>query len=217
MTMIKQLLFLVLASVALSSVIGSVSASAAASDPISPDHYCVSFTTNVPSSLPILLNVTRSWAPLGADRLYALINAHFFDVVPAAFFRVVPKFVVQFGLSGSPPMNQQWEDRVIVDDPVTQSNLKGTLSFASAGPNTRTTQVFINTVDNPRLDGMGFAPLARVVQGMDTVNRIFNPTPTDPMGVDQDAYATRGQEWIEKQYPGINSIVKATIVDRCDG
>jgi len=97
-------------------------------------------------------------------------------------------------------MNEEWEARVIVDDPVTQSNLKGTLSFASAGPNTRTTQVFINTVDNPRLDGMGFAPLARVVQGMDTVNRLFNPTPTHPRRVDQDVYAERSQEWIEQQY-----------------
>lgn len=151
-------------------------------------------------------------APLGSDRLYALMNANFFSESPAAFFRVVPSFVVQFGISGNPALNALWGNATISDDPVTQSNLNGTLTFATAGPNTRTTQLFINTADNPGLDSQGFAPLGKVVQSLGTIVNVFNPTPGSSDGVDQEAYATNGYQWIESNYPGINSIVASKIL-----
>lgn len=184
-------------------------------DPVGPDVYCLTFETNIANGTgaPIVIEVTRAWAPLGADRVYALVNDRFFDQLPSAFFRVVPRFVVQFGIAGVPSLNDKW-NVVIPDDPVRQSNLNGTLTFATAGPDTRTTQLFINTADNAGLDRQGFAPLGRVLSGMGSVIAIFNPTPGSSDGVDQDAYAAKGYNWIEQQYPGINSITKAMLVDK---
>ena len=118
-----------------------------------------------------VVEVHRDWAPLGADRFYNLVRYGYFT--NAAFFRVVPGFVVQFGLSANPAVNKVWHDAKIQDDPVMQSNKRGSLVFATAGPNTRTTQLFINYADNARLDGMGFAPFGTVVEGMDVVDKIF--------------------------------------------
>lgn len=132
--------------------------------------------------------MTRALAPLGADRFYALVKDAFFD--QAAFFRVVPDFVVQFGIAGEPDENRKW-DRIIMDDPVKTSNVLGTITYATAGPNTRTTQLFINTRDNKGLDDQGFAPFGRIKSGMDVVEAIYNPTPGDSDGVDQDKYVQR--------------------------
>ena len=140
------------------------------------------------------------------------MNANFFSQEPAAFFRVVPSFVVQFGISGVPELNNLWGNATIADDPVLQSNLNGTLTFATAGPNTRTTQLFINTQDNPGLDSQGFAPLGKVVQSLGTIVNVFNPTPNDSDGVDQGLYAQNGYQWIETNYPGINSITASKIL-----
>lgn len=112
----------------------------------------------------ILLEVTRAWAPLGVDRFYALLQDGFYN--EAAFFRVVPGFVLQFGIASTPEANERWSTP-IQDDPVVESNLRGTITYATAGPNTRTTQLFINYVDNPNLDPQGFAPFGRVVAGLD--------------------------------------------------
>ena len=109
-----------------------------------------------------MVEVTRAWSPRGADRFYNLVKYHFYD--GAAFFRVLPGFVVQFGISARPEVSRVWENATIPDDPVTQSNLRGTLTFATAGPNTRTTQVFINLADNTSLDGMGFSPFGKVIE-----------------------------------------------------
>ena len=117
-----------------------------------PETYQVKFET---SKGDFTVSVTRAWAPLGADRFYNLAKHHFFD--NESFFRVLKGFVAQFGISAYPPVNAVWEKATIKDDPVTQSNKKYFLTFATAGPNTRTTQLFINLADNPRLDGMGFA------------------------------------------------------------
>jgi peptidyl-prolyl cis-trans isomerase A (cyclophilin A) len=179
-----------------------------AADPRAPDSFVVDFVTDVPGTISV--NVTRSLAPLGADRVHALVQDGFFD--QAAFFRVVPGFVVQFGIAGTPAENRKWDSRAIQDDPVVQSNTKGSVVFATAGPDTRTTQLFINYEDNSRLDKMGFAPFGNVLaDGLSVASKIFNPTPGDSGGVDQDDYTKMGNEWIRKQYPKINSIVNATI------
>ena len=168
----------------------------------------LSFTTDVPKGDgKIVIEVNATQAPLGAAHLHALVNDSFYN--GAAFFRVVPGFVVQFGIAGIPAENAKWKVP-IKDDPVIASNTFGTLTYATAGPNTRTSQLFINLADNHRLDAQGFAPFGRVVQGMDVVQAISNPTPGSSGGVDQDRYATEGNAWIRKAYPNINSIKNAT-------
>jgi cyclophilin family peptidyl-prolyl cis-trans isomerase len=114
-------------------------AAASASDPKAPESFTVEFETDVPGKMT--LNITRKSAPFGVDRFYALVKDNFFN--QAAFFRVVPSFVVQFGIAGTPSENMKW-DQIIPDDPVIESNVEGTLTFATAGPDTRTTQLFIN-------------------------------------------------------------------------
>lgn len=137
------------------------------------------------------------------------LQANYYD--QNAFFRVVPNFVVQFGISGDPATNKKWTG-TIKDDPVIKSNIAGTIVYATAGANTRTTQLFINYANNARLDSMGFAPFGTVISGMDTAKKIFNPTPTSSGGVDQGEYTKDGNDWIKKKYPSINFITKATIL-----
>ena len=143
-----------------------------------------------------VVEVHRDWAPLGADRFYNLVRNGYFT--NAAFFRVVPGFVVQFGLSADPAVNKVWADAKIQDDPVVQSNKRGSLVFATAGPNTRTTQLFINYVDNPRLDGMGFAPFGTVVEGMDVVNKIYPGYRESPR---QDLITDQGDAYLKANFP----------------
>ena len=115
------------------------------------------------------MTVHRAWSPRGADRFYNLVHARFFDGV--AFFRVVKHFVVQFGISPDPKVSKAWQTATIKDDPVKASNTPGTITFADAGPDTRTTQVFLNLGINASLDGQGFSPFGRVTSGMSVVNR----------------------------------------------
>src|SRR6266480_4626369 len=124
--------------------------------------YRVRFET---SKGDVVIQVRRDWAPLGADRFYTLVRSGFYD--GARFFRVLPGFVVQFGIAGDPAINAKWHNANLVDDPVTQSNRRGTITYGTAGPNTRTTQVFINLADNARLDSKGFAPFGEVTEGME--------------------------------------------------
>jgi len=161
------------------------------------------------SDTPIVIEVTRSLAPLGVDRFYALVQDGFYN--QSALFRVVPGFVLQFGISGSSDQNEKWLHNEIKDDPVVGSNTRGTISFATGGPDTRTTQLFINYGDNSRLDSMGFAPFGEVVIGLDVAEAAFNPTPGDSNGVDQDLYEQNGNDWIRENYPGINFILSASI------
>ena len=111
-----------------------------------PAEYEVKFVTTAGE---FTVKVTRAWAPNGADRFYNLVRHHFYD--GAAFFRVLPGFMAQFGLSAYPEVSKVWETATIKDDPIVQSNHRGFLSFATAGPNTRTTQVFINYGNNEAL------------------------------------------------------------------
>ena len=153
-----------------------------------------------------VIDVHRAWAPIGADRLYHLIQSGFYD--DGRFFRVLPGFVVQFGLNGSPAVNTAWRHASILDDPVTQHNSPGTVVFATAGPNTRTTQLFINYGDNARLDDMGFAPVGRVVEGMDVVQRINSEYQQTP---DQDLIERQGNAYLKQAFPRLDFIKTATI------
>src|SRR5207344_2029111 len=119
---------------------------------------------------PFVVEVTRAWAPKGADRFYNLVKNGFYDNV--RFFRVISGFMVQFGINGDPKISAPWREAKIKDDPVVQSNRRGYITFAMAGPNTRTSQVFINFGENGSLDSQGFPPFGRVIQGMEVVDKL---------------------------------------------
>jgi len=154
-----------------------------------------------------VIEVHREWAPLGADRFYNLVRYGYFT--NAAFFRVVPGFVVQFGLSADPAVNKVWKTATIQDDPVVQSNKRGSVVFATAGPNSRTTQLFINFADNARLDGMGFAPFGNVVEGMDVVDKIYPVYGESPR---QELITEQGDAYLKANFRDIDKIKMARIV-----
>ncbi len=154
-----------------------------------------------------VVHVTRAWAPLGADRFYNLVKHGFFT--DAAFFRVVPGFMIQFGLSADPAISKEWQSARIKDDPVTQSNKPGYVTFATAGPNTRTTQLFINFGNNGFLDSQGFAPFGEVTSGMDVVKMLYSGYGEKP---DQGSITALGKPYLDKNFPNIDSIKSATIV-----
>jgi peptidyl-prolyl cis-trans isomerase A (cyclophilin A) len=169
-----------------------------------PESFQVKFTT---TKGDFVVQVTRAWAPLGADRFYNLVTHGFFT--DAAFFRNVPGFIVQFGLNANPAVNKVWQNANIKDDKVTQSNAPGTLTFATAGPNTRTTQLFINFGNNTFLDSQGFAPFGKVISGMDVVEKFYSGYGERP---DQGAITSQGKAYLDKNFPNIDSIQSATIV-----
>jgi peptidyl-prolyl cis-trans isomerase A (cyclophilin A) len=171
-----------------------------------PDVYEVKVTT---TKGDFVIQVTRAWAPLGADRFYNLVKHHFYD--GCAFFRVVPSFVVQFGLTGNPAVNKAWADASIKDDPTTQSNRPGTITFATAGPNTRTTQVFINFGNNSFLDKQGFAPFGEVTSGMDVVQNLYSGYADQPTS-HQGEITNQGKAYLEKAFPNLDSIKSATVI-----
>jgi peptidyl-prolyl cis-trans isomerase A (cyclophilin A) len=168
-----------------------------------PDLYRVKFTT---THGDFVVEVHRAWAPLGADRFYNLVVNNFFT--DAAFFRYVPGFIVQFGLPANPAVGRVWQSANIKDDPVKHGNTKGTLVFATAGPNTRTTQLFINFADNTSLDGQGFAAFGSVTSGMDVVQGLYSGYGEKP---DQGRITAEGKAYIDKNFPKIDSIKSATI------
>jgi peptidyl-prolyl cis-trans isomerase A (cyclophilin A) len=177
-------------------------------DPVAPSNFTVTWKTTA-SETPVVIEVTRSWSPVGVDRFYQLLRDNYLDC--AAFFRVVPGFVAQLGIAAEPAETAKWDVR-IKDDPVVRSNVKGTLSFATAGPNTRTTQIFVNLADNAGLDSQGFSPFGRVVSGMDVLGEaVTNPTPGQSGGADQQQYEQKGNEWILQQYPDIDLVLTATV------
>ncbi len=150
-----------------------------------PSTFLVQFSTTVKNGTGnIVLNITRSWAPNGVDRFWELLQSPLNYYNENGFFRLVPGFVgmhfrnvnllVQFGINGNPTVSQKWENAYIQDDPVILSNTVGTISYADAGPNTRTTQLFINYADNSFLDSQGFAPFGYVVSGMDVADSIYS-------------------------------------------
>jgi peptidyl-prolyl cis-trans isomerase A (cyclophilin A) len=158
------------------------------------------------------VEVHRDWAPSGADRFYNLVKNGFFD--NARFFRVISGFMVQFGIHGDPNVSAQWRQAHIPDDPVKQSNSRGMVTFATAGPNTRTTQVFINFADNAKLDGMGFAPFGQVVSGMNVVDSLYNGYGEGAprgMGPDQGRMQQEGNAYLMKDFGKLDYIKKAII------
>jgi peptidyl-prolyl cis-trans isomerase A (cyclophilin A) len=155
---------------------------------------------------PLVVEAHRDWSPNGVDRLFQLVEAGYFDNL--RFFRVVPGFVVQFGMHGDPATYAQWEARRLPDDPVTQTNRRGMISFATSGPNTRATQLFINLQDNPRLDGMGFSPVAQVVEGMSVVDAIFSGYGEGP---DQGRIRAEGNAYLEREFPKLDYIRSARV------
>ncbi|MGA7546143.1 MAG: peptidylprolyl isomerase [Methyloceanibacter sp.] len=159
-----------------------------------------------------VIEVHRDWAPNGADRFYNLVKNGFFD--NARFFRVISGFMVQFGINGDPKVAAVWQDANIKDDPVKQSNQRGFVTFATAGPNTRTTQVFINFDDNSALNGQGFAPFGQVVSGMDVVDQLFSgygEGSPNGEGPEQGRLQSQGNAYLAKDFPKLDFIRKATI------
>ncbi|KNC51075.1 peptidyl-prolyl cis-trans isomerase [Thecamonas trahens ATCC 50062] len=194
------------------AILALLAASAAAT---APAKYSVEFHTTVNNNSSFLLEVNRADAPLGADRLWELVtlgspagSASYYDL--NGFFRVVPQFVVQFGISGSPAVSKEWMNKEIKDDPVKLSNTRGVLSYAAAGPNTRTTQLFINFADNSRLDGMGFAGIGTVTQGMDVVDAIYAGYQQEP---NQELIYSQGNAYLHSNFPKLDYIISTTAKD----
>jgi peptidyl-prolyl cis-trans isomerase A (cyclophilin A) len=156
------------------------------------------------------MDVTRAWSPLGVDRFYNLVRHHFYDNM--VIFRAVQGFVVQFGISSYPPVNAAWKDATIKDDPVLQSNKRGYVTFATAGANTRTTQIFINFGDNSRLDSMGFTPFATIDhEGMKVVEMFYDQYADNPTN-QQDTIEKQGKAFLDKTYPKLDVIKQAMVV-----
>ncbi|HEY7338365.1 MAG TPA: peptidylprolyl isomerase [Bryobacteraceae bacterium] len=160
----------------------------------------------------VILEITRAWAPIGADRFYNLVRGGFFTNL--AIFRVVRSpqpFMAQFGISPRPEVNRAWQNQTILDDRPTQSNKRGTITFAATGaPNSRGTQLFINYADNVFLDSMGFAPIGAVIQGMENVDKFYAGYGEN--GPDQGQFMAQGRAYTDKAFPMLDHIIAATIV-----
>ena len=162
----------------------------------------------------VVIEVDPALAPQGAERLREMVEAGVLD--GARFFRVVPGFVVQFGIAADPTVAATWRNRPIRDDPVKASNVRGSVTFATAGPNTRTTQLFVNLRDNERLDSMGFAPIGRVIEGMDVVDRLYSgygEGAPQGRGPRQDRIQSEGEAYLAREFPELDRIERATIAD----
>ena len=176
-----------------------------------PEVYEVKFAT---TKGDFVIKVTREWAPLGADRFYNLVKNGYYD--NATFFRAIAGFMVQFGISAHPEVSKQWREANVNDDPVKGSNKKGFISFAKPNaPNMRTTQVFINLVDNDRLDPLGFAAFGQVTQGMEVVEALhtgYGEGAPRGNGPDQGRVQSEGRAYLQANFPNLDSIKTATIV-----
>jgi len=174
-----------------------------------PDLFKVNLDT---SKGPVVIEVHKDWAPLGAERFYQLVQSGYYD--GARFFRVLPGFMAQFGIAADPQTTAKWKEANLQDDPVKQSNTRGMVTFATAGPNTRTTQMFINTGDNARLDSQGFAPIGKVISGQEAVESFFSgygegaPSGRGPA---QQLIEIQGNAYLEKDFPELDFIKKASI------
>lgn len=176
-----------------------------------PEKFRVQFDT---TQGKIVLEVNRAWSPNGVDRFYNLVEIGFYEDI--AFFRVIPNFMAQFGIHGTPAINRVWQRATIKDDPVVESNKRGMLSFAKTNrPNSRTTQIFINFGDNLNLDGMGFSPFARVVEGMDVVDKIYQVGEGGPRGPgpSQRKIQQLGNPFLEKKFPKLDYIKGAKVIE----
>lgn len=159
-----------------------------------------------------VIEVHRDWSPNGADRIEELVKAGFYD--DCKFFRNIKGFMVQFGINGDPKVMDKWRDNTIKDDPVKKSNTKGYVTFAKSGrPNSRSTQIFINYGDNSRLDADRFSPFGQVVSGMDVIDKLYAGYGGDP-SEHQGEIQSQGNKFLEANYPKLDGIKKATIVEK---
>ncbi len=176
-----------------------------------PEEYQVKFDT---TKGEFVVAVYRAWAPRGADRFHELVEEKFFD--GSRFFRVRPKFIVQFGIHKDPAQTVLWRELKLPDDPVTESNKRATVSFATNGPATRTTQVFINLKDNPQLDARGFSPFGKVVSGMDVVEKLYSGygevQALGGGGPDQTKIEGLGEPYLARNFERLDTINSATVV-----
>jgi peptidyl-prolyl cis-trans isomerase A (cyclophilin A) len=178
---------------------------------MAPAKYTANFDTSAGS---FAVEVTRDWSPAGADRFYNLVKNGYYDNV--RFFRVIPNFMVQFGIHGDPALNTVWRNARLPGEKPKQSNTRGYISYAMAGSSneTRTTQVFINFGDNSQLDSSGFAPFGRVVRGMDVVDKIYSgygEGAPSGRGPDQGRLQAEGNAYLMKDFPRLDYIKSATI------
>jgi peptidyl-prolyl cis-trans isomerase A (cyclophilin A) len=205
---------MMIVSVFMAAVVGSASAQVnmeklmnpAQLNETAPDKFQVKFDT---SKGEFTVEVTREWAPNGADRFYNLVKNGFYD--NCKFFRVIEGFMVQFGISGDPKISAVLRNARIKDDPVKKSNMRGYITFAMAGPDTRTTQVFINYGDNSRLDKDNFSPFGKVTKGMNVVESLYNKYAGKPSDA-QPQIQMEGNAFLEKNFPNLDFIKAATIV-----
>jgi peptidyl-prolyl cis-trans isomerase A (cyclophilin A) len=161
-----------------------------------------------------VVQVARPWAPLGADRFYSLVRGGYYD--GCRFFRVLPGFVVQWGINPDPAVSKAWDDGTrIQDDPVKASNVRGTISFATSGPGTRTVQVYINLGANSRLDARGFSAFGQVVEGMDVVEKLYSgygEGAPKGAGPSQDRITKEGEAYLEREFPKLDRIIRARVI-----
>lgn len=178
-----------------------------------PDVFHVRFET---SKGAFVVEVHREWAPIGADRFHSLVRKGFFD--GQKFFRVREGYIAQFGLHPNPRVIARWKKKPIKDDPVRQTNARGTLAYAMTGPDTRTTQIYINLKDNPHLDGEGFAPFGRIVEGVAVIDQIYSGYGESAgggvRGGKQGPIEEGGNEYLERNFPQLDFIKTARIVNR---
>lgn len=178
----------------------------------SPDRFRVEVKTTAGN---FVIEVHHAWSPHGADRFYQLVRDGYYN--NSRFFRVVPGRWVQFGISGDPRIAEEWRHRVIPDDPLVQHNTPGFVAFANTGPDTRSTQVFIDTGDNSRIDKeAGFAPFGQVVEGMDTVEKLYGGYGEHSGGGmragHQDAIFAGGNAYLDREFPKLDKLIRASIV-----
>ena len=176
----------------------------------SPESFKVKFETTKGN---FTVEVTRSLSPNGADRFYNLARSGYFKDV--AFFRVIPGFMCQFGIHGDPKVSAAWREAQIPDDTVKGSNTRGAITFATGGPNTRTTQLFISFGDNSRLDSTGFSPFGKVTEGMDVVDKIngeYGEGAPSGRGPDQKRIQMEGNAYLKKDFPNLDYIKSTTVV-----
>jgi peptidyl-prolyl cis-trans isomerase A (cyclophilin A) len=175
-----------------------------------PEYFQVKFET---SKGDFILEARREWSPLGVDRVYHMVRSGYLKDI--RFFRVLDGFMAQFGAHGDPAIAQAWRGFNFLDDPVIESNQRGFVSFATGGPNTRTTQLFINYGNNAGLDGQGFSPLGKVIEGMEVVDALYSGygegAPQGP-GPNQGLIAQQGNEYLKKSFPKLDYIKDATII-----
>lgn len=162
----------------------------------------------------IVLKVTRDWAPKGADRFYSLVKNGYYD--DCRFYRVMPKFIAQFGIHGDPKIAQKWFESKIDDDPLKQKNTRGRVTFAKGGPNSRSTNLFINLKDNLDLDALGFAPVAEVVEGLDVADQLYSgygDGAPKGRGPNQKRLYEEGNALLKKDFKDLDFIKTARIVE----